>query len=147
MILMAISRSIKETEKFAQEFLENTKSNNLSATIAGLKGDLGSGKTAFTKAVAKHLGVELTVTSPTFVIEKIYKLEGQKYEHLVHIDAYRLEGSGELETLGFKKLLTDLGNLILIEWPENVLEILPENIRTINFKFVDETTREINFDA
>ncbi|MDP2651771.1 MAG: tRNA (adenosine(37)-N6)-threonylcarbamoyltransferase complex ATPase subunit type 1 TsaE, partial [bacterium] len=97
------------------------------ATLVTLSGDLGAGKTAFVKAVAHVLGIEETVTSPTFVLEKIYQLgsETPKFKRLIHIDAYRLEAGSELAQLGFDELMSDAGNLILLEWPGKVAEALP----------------------
>jgi tRNA threonylcarbamoyladenosine biosynthesis protein TsaE len=116
------------------------------ATVIGLYGDLGSGKTAFVKAVAKRFGVLETVTSPTFVLEKIYKLSGQIFSHLIHIDAYRLEEARELKQLGFSEPLKDPGNVIFIEWAERVEELLPKGARRIKFAFIDETTRDIQIE-
>lgn len=97
------------------------------ATLVTLSGKLGAGKTAFTKTVAWALGVEEVVTSPTFVLEKIYQLgnETSKFKRLIHIDAYRLEKGGELSALGFDELMRDAGNLVVLEWPENVADALP----------------------
>src|ERR1039458_8847512 len=71
------------------------------ATIVALSGDLGSGKTTFAEGIARTLGIEESVTSPTFVLEKIYELDGQKWQRLIHIDAYRLKEAHELEALGW----------------------------------------------
>lgn len=96
------------------------------AALVTLSGELGAGKTTFAQAVAKALGIEDMVTSPTFVLEKIYMLpEGQAFKRLVHIDAYRLAGGKELAPLGLGALIKDPGNLILLEWPENVADALP----------------------
>lgn len=97
------------------------------ATLVTISGELGAGKTAFTKAIAHVLGIEETVTSPTFVLEKIYQLgsETPKWKRLVHIDAYRLETGSDLAPLGFDELMQDAGNLILLEWPEKVADALP----------------------
>ena len=145
------SNSISDTSKIAKDFL-NTLEKKETATVVGLRGNLGSGKTTFTKTIAEHFGLKQTVSSPTFVIEKIYKLsprqglrESQNFKHLIHIDAYRLESGEELLTLGWGDILKDAGNIIFIEWPENVLDVLPEDIRYIDFKFINETTREIEF--
>ena len=139
-----ISKSLGETEKIAREFLaENISKNENSATVVGLYGDLGSGKTAFTQAAAKCLGVKEAVTSPTFVIEKIYKLDHQNFDHLIHIDSYRLKSGDELLHLGWEEIAKNPKNLIFIEWPEKVAEILPNDIKKIHFTFVDENTREI----
>jgi tRNA threonylcarbamoyladenosine biosynthesis protein TsaE len=138
------STSTHETQKIAFEFVAELRPHTTEATIVALQGDLGSGKTTFTQFVANTLHFEGAVTSPTFVIEKIYKLNNNQYfNHLIHIDAYRLESAHELETLGWKELTSDPKNLILIEWPEKVAEILPENIKKVHFKFIDETTRDI----
>lgn len=106
--------------------------NMLSATDAGarlvtLSGELGAGKTSFAQGIAKAFGVDEAVTSPTFVLEKIYELpEGKAFKRLVHIDAYRLEGERALAPLGFDELIQDAGNLILLEWPERVADSLPK---------------------
>ena len=95
-----------------------------------------------------ELGIIEPVTSPTFVIEKIYesKSKGFPWTRLIHIDAYRLESARELEVLNFEELVEDPNNLILIEWPENVKEILPKGALTIKCEFVSETEREYGFD-
>ena len=135
---------MKETEKIARDFVEKEfVKNEKGAIIVGLYGDLGSGKTAFTQAVAKCLGVRETVTSPTFVIEKIYKLDHQDFDHLIHIDAYRLKGGDELLHLGWEEIAKNPKNIIFIEWPERIAEILPNDIKKIQLTFVDENTREI----
>ena len=125
-----------------------------------MHGDLGSGKTTFVKSVAKAFGLENTVTSPTFVIEKIYSirtdgrqerptsngtgsLKNHNFENLIHIDAYRLKSGEELKTLGWEEISKNPKNIIFIEWPSNVSEIIPENTQEIHFKFIDENTREI----
>jgi len=117
--------------------------NKDGATVVGLYGDLGSGKTAFTQAAAKCLGVKEAVTSPTFVIEKIYKLDHKNFEHLIHIDAYRLGSGDELLHLGWEEIAKNPKNIIFIEWPERVSEILPEDIKKIYFTFVDASSRKI----
>lgn len=92
------------------------------AFVAGLSGHLGAGKTAFAKLVARELGVEETVTSPTFVIMKIYETgnENTAFKRLIHVDAYRLDRREDLEALRFEEIVSDPGNLVMIEWPENV---------------------------
>ena len=138
-----ISNSLEETQKVANDFVASIVPQEDRATVVGLYGNLGAGKTAFTQCVAKVFGVSETITSPTFVIEKIYELTEQKFTHLIHIDAYRLEKSEELLHLGWKEIISDPNNLILIEWPERVADIMPEHTR-INFKTLDdEDSREI----
>lgn len=141
-----ISKSLEETQKFVKEFIKDRLrclAPKSEALVVAMEGDLGSGKTTFVKAIAKEFGIENTVTSPTFVIEKIYKLENQAYDNLIHIDAYRLESGEELKTLGWDEISKNPKNIIFVEWSSNVKDILPEDKQKINFKFIDENTREI----
>lgn len=141
-----VSDSLEKTSEVALQFLSSLKQGD-KAVIVALFGDLGAGKTAFVKKCAEHLGITDTVISPTFVIEKIYKLPKEKndfWRHLVHIDAYRFENFSEMKHLGFNELASDKHNLIFIEWPERVIEALPEERREIHFTFIDEDTREID---
>ncbi len=148
-----ISHSLKETSDIvAAHFLPLLHGQRDSALVVGLYGDLGSGKTAFTQVVAQILGIREIVTSPTFVIEKIYTIEKEiskeiptGFTHLIHIDAYRLDRSEELISLGWKDITSNPTNLILIEWPERVADIMPANHMRISCTFVDETTRKIVF--
>ena len=140
------SKGIQDTEKFAAQFVGeiSKQKKKMNATIVGLSGELGSGKTAFVKGVARVLGVKNTVTSPTFVLEKIYNLPPRKgFSKLVHIDAYRLENKKELTALNWDEIIEDSGALVLIEWPECVKGALPKDAMRIEFRFVDENTREI----
>jgi tRNA threonylcarbamoyladenosine biosynthesis protein TsaE len=127
-----------------RRFVDGIRPKLDEATVVGLYGDLGAGKTTFTQAVAEALGVKETVVSPTFVIEKIYKLAGQKFRHLIHIDAYRLRGGEELKGIGWDEIVRDPGNVIMIEWADRVEDILPKNIIKISFRYVDENRREIS---
>ncbi len=129
-----ISHSLEETQKIAHDWLgdiSNKYKDTDKAVIVGLSGHLGAGKTAFVKAVAKELGIKETVTSPTFVLMKIYLLEERRipqahrkpqgnWKRLIHIDAYRLERPEDLAVLNFDQIIADKDNLIMIEWPENV---------------------------
>lgn len=130
-----ISNSVEETDVIARKWLEEISkkySSNKKATIIGLSGNLGAGKTAFVKAVARALNIEETVTSPTFVIMKIYEVghpvaeneletvDRKKWKRLVHIDLYRLEKKEELKALNLEAVVNDSSNLVMIEWPENV---------------------------
>ncbi len=139
-----ISKSISDTEKIAKDFIEKISMGVYdTALVVGLYGDLGSGKTTFTQAIAKIFDIKEDITSPTFVIEKIYDINHNDFRKLVHIDAYRLDSAKELSALDLDKTLSDSRNIIFIEWPERVLEVLPKNHAKIFFKFLNEFEREI----
>lgn len=141
----ATTHSLEEFNEEAARFITELLPRPGNATVVTLSGELGAGKTTFVQAVAKALGVAESVTSPTFVLEKIYQLEGREFSHLIHIDAYRLKGAQELEALGWKELLADTGNLIVLEWPERVAETIPEDAIRIRFDIHgDERTISIN---
>ncbi len=130
-----ISTSLSDTNTFAKDLLTKT------SHVIGLYGDLGSGKTALTKAIAKNLGITEEITSPTFVIAKFYTLTDQKWHKLIHIDAYRLHNGGEIAQLGFLEWAKDPNILIVVEWPEHIKEVMPEHTR-VECRFVNETERE-----
>lgn len=135
---------------FASEFVEFLKKSHgvdrTAATVIGLSGELGAGKTTFVQGVARALSIVVPVASPTFVIEKIYALENEPWQRLAHIDAYRLENGEELAHLGFRELAADPGNLIFIEWPERVAEVLPRGTIRGYFDVVaDGKERSVRF--
>jgi tRNA threonylcarbamoyladenosine biosynthesis protein TsaE len=143
---------IEGLRRFAGGFARQLAPSADAATLVTLSGELGAGKTTFVQAVAKALGVEESVTSPTFVIEKIYHLpaqaglQGEKFKRLIHIDAYRLEKSHELEALGFEELLRDPANLILLEWPERVSDLIPKDAMKVRFDIAGDG-RTISIDG
>lgn len=103
------------------------------AAVFALHGDLGAGKTTFVQSFARLLGIDESVTSPTFVIMKKYTITNSRWNNMIHIDAYRLSTASEMEVLG---LVDELGrgeNIIFIEWAEKVVDLLPKE--TINIYF------------
>lgn len=138
------SNSLEQTKTFAQQWLaelikSKQKDNESSgAAVIGLQGHLGAGKTAFTKIIANELGIKEIVTSPTFVIMKIYEPNNGPWKRLIHIDAYRLERMEELQAIEYEKIVSDNQNLILIEWPDNVgLDNFSSNC-LLNFELKDD---------
>lgn len=150
-----ISHNLKDTASIAAQFARTLEPRDASlggqdgvrATVIALRGDLGSGKTTFVKAFAAALGIpEDEVTSPTFVIEKRFDIQGSAFfKQFIHIDAYRLERPEEILRLGWQNTLAEATNLILVEWPQNMGSAMPQNVPTISFTFIDENTREIVF--
>ena len=149
-----VIRSLGEMGIWADFFVENLIKGLDKALIIGLSGELGSGKTAFVQSVAKVFKIKNYITSPTFVIQKRYKINlptGRQvvesgFENLIHIDAYRLESGDELLNLGWGEIVKNPKNIIFIEWPERVNEVLDKDMKMIHFKFIDEKTREVIFD-
>ncbi len=137
-----ITKSLEETQMLATDWVASLDTSGDEALVVGLYGNLGAGKTSISQAVAKALGVEDVVTSPTFIIEKIYDTKHPHFIRLIHIDAYRLDSAAELQVLNFEELVANKHNLILIEWPEKVKEILPPNHVKIYCETVDETSRK-----
>lgn len=109
----------------ARAFAKGLSRRERGATLVTLSGELGAGKTSFVQGIAGALGVPGAVTSPTFVLEKIYPLHNASFSKLIHIDAYRLTSGDELRALGFDELMGEAQNLILLEWPEKVVDLLP----------------------
>ena len=124
------TRSEKDTIELAQNF-ESEKFPNM---IICLDGELGSGKTVFTKGIANALGVKESITSPTFNIIKEYEGELPLY----HMDVYRLDGmtDGYVIEEYFNK-----GGVVVIEWAGTIKDILPKEYLHIKFKVLDENKR------
>jgi len=143
-----ISEDLEQTKAIAKRFLEHivTLPAKDYATVVALSGDLGAGKTAFTQAIAKLVGIQESVASPTFVVQKNYKIKYPPFESLVHIDAYRIEDGSELTVIGFKETLLNKEKIIFIEWPEKIIEHIPKDSLFVYFKHINEHSRKINFD-
>ncbi len=117
---------------FAKDVLAQLPTKDV-ATVVALRGDLGAGKTTFTQALARELGVTATVQSPTYILMRSYRISNNKFTKLVHIDAYRLENPKEFAALKPEQFLSDPKTLVVVEWPEKVAEALPPADVTINF--------------
>ena len=126
-----ITHSENETITLAQN-IESEKFPNM---VICLNGDLGSGKTLFTKGFAHAMGID-DITSPTFTIIKEYQGETMLY----HMDVYRLEDTNE--EIGIEEYY-DRGGVTIIEWADMIKEILPEERLDVQFKITGENTRTI----
>lgn len=129
-----LSHSVEQTEEFAEEFSKSLGGNE----IIAMYGDLGAGKTAFTRGLARGLGVEDDVSSPTFAIVNEYSGDYPLY----HFDMYRIESWNDLDSIGF---FDYIGNgVIVIEWSENIEGALPDDvIRVVISKTENENERLI----
>lgn len=126
------SRSEIDTIELAQN-LESEKFPNM---IICLDGELGSGKTVFTKGFASAMGIDDNITSPTFTIIKEYEGELSLY----HMDVYRLDGI--TDGIGIEDYFSK-GGVVIIEWSSMIKNILPKEYLSIKFKLVDENKRNI----
>ncbi len=148
-----VTKSKFQTQKLAIRLAKkiltaNRPERKRGATIIALSGNLGSGKTTFTQGFMKALGVEHHITSPTFVIMRKYslsilgsrtsssevRLPRIKFQFVYHLDLYRINKVKEILSLGFKKIISDPQNIVLIEWPEVVRKILPKNTIWVKFE-------------
>ena len=133
-------------KEIAKNILERvSKGKKYGATIIALSGDLGAGKTTLTKEIGRILGIKENIVSPTFVIMKIYKTKNENFKKLIHIDAYRLDSYLELLKIGWEKIILEKENLIIIEWPENVLGDGITKHHKIEILHIDSMTRSIKF--
>lgn len=132
-------RITTKSEEETMEIAENIESEKFPNMIICLIGDLGSGKTIFTKGFANSLGIEENITSPTFNIIKEYTgVEAPLY----HMDLYRLDG--DVRNLGLDEYFSKDG-IVIIEWADMIEDYLPEERLDIKFKVVDEDTRILIF--
>ena len=133
-----ITHSPEETEKIGEALAKNLQPG----TILAYRGDLGAGKTAFTRGLARGLGCKETVTSPTYTIVNEY-LGGRL--PLFHFDMYRLASSDDLWDIGWEDYLEREG-VCAVEWSENVADAM-ENAVTVTIEKLGETTRRITIEG
>lgn len=133
-----ISKSAEETIKIAEAIAQNVKN----CGVFVLSGDLGAGKTTFTKGFALGLGINDIITSPTFTIMNEY--QGKNFA-LFHFDMYRLNGVDEAYALGFEEYFdnTNLKGICLVEWAENVAGLISKPYHKITFNKISDNEREI----
>ena len=129
-----ISESREQTEAFAEKYAKTLKSGD----VLLLDGDMGAGKTVFAKGIAKGLGIQEEVTSPTYAYMNDY--DGR----LFHYDCYRIESVEQAENLGLADYF-DMGGICLIEWAQNIAPLLPRTVKRVRINKLGENRREIVF--
>jgi len=141
--LEIVTKEVIETQQVGFFLAEEIIKGGLrrkKAMVIGLEGELGSGKTTFVQGLAKGLGIKEKITSPTFVILKKYEIRNTNF---YHIDCYRLNSAQELLDLGFKEIIIQSENLVVIEWAERVRKILLRDTLWIKFEHFNENKRGI----
>lgn len=129
-----IINSKQEMLAFGKQFAKS------SPKVIELIGDVGAGKTTFTRGLANGLGIKEPITSPSFTISKSYALPTGG--RLIHYDFYRLPDPG-LMLDDLQENLQDPNNIIIIEWGESITDILPENRTKITIKYTNDDSREV----
>lgn len=130
-----IIKTAEELEKIGEQIGQNLKS----PIVVELIGDVGAGKTTLTKGIAKGLGIEDEITSPSFTISKRYKNDNIE---LVHYDFYRLEDPG-LMAEDLEETLNDPNTITVIEWGNSIENLLPPNHPKITIKLNNDDTRKV----
>jgi tRNA threonylcarbamoyladenosine biosynthesis protein TsaE len=157
--MLKITKSLEDFEKISKDFLDKIFKKKLkikdgdTATVVGLFGDLGAGKTTFVQNIAKDLGIKQKINSPTFVLLKRYpfpraSLGKSKWDNVYHIDAYRLEGKDikkELEILGWNEIISNPKNLVFVEWPEILKDFMPSKYNIIFISHTKNNQRKFEF--
>lgn len=126
-----VTASEEETIRFAKEYAKTLRAGD----VVLLHGELGAGKTVFVKGIAQGLGIEEEITSPTYAYMN-------DYGGLYHYDCYRLKSGAQAEALG----LTDYfyaDGICVIEWSENIADVLPERCKEVFIRKIGENEREI----
>ena len=149
-----LSHSPEETKKFAKELttkLLKKPFQRKGALVLGLEGELGTGKTSFAQGFAKGLGVKEKILSPTFLIMRKLQIPKPKFQtnpklaNFYHIDCYRIQNSKELLALGWRKIVTNPQNIVLVEWADKVKTILPKDALGVTFSHAGKTKRTLSF--
>lgn len=132
-----VVHNLKETQTLAKKFSKMF----VGGEIVLLDGDLGAGKTTFTKFVLKNLGVKGDVSSPTFSIMREYKT---KKFNIFHFDMYRLSSAEEAREIGLEDYIfsSDKGSIVFIEWPENIKNMLTGEFINVKISNIDENSRK-----
>lgn len=134
-----ISKSQQETFEFGEQIGRKLKGGE----VITLDGELGAGKTVFTKGLATALGISDEITSPTFTILNVYENSPLS---LYHYDAYRLKSGEEAYASGLTDYLCSRDGVCVIEWAQNVASALPKKIIKIEIKYLNATEREIIYE-
>lgn len=132
--MVKITKSREETIKFAEEYGKTLRGGD----VLLLDGEMGAGKTVFTKGIALALGINAEITSPTYAYLNDY--DGKLY----HYDCYRLLSGEDAEALGLTEYFYGNG-VCVVEWSENIADVLPDNCKRVKIEKIDLNTRKITY--
>ncbi len=140
-----ISSSPRMTRKSGADFAKYLINNPLGdkALVVALIGDLGSGKTTLLRGFARGLGVKEKILSPTFIIFRKLEIKGLYFRFLYHFDCYRIGAPKDLLALGWKEIVKNPQNIIVVEWADRVSKIIPKNAVRVELRRKGECSREI----
>lgn len=117
-------------------------------TVIALVGDLGCGKTVFSRGIARGLGIAEKVTSPTFTVAQEYRIPGEPGHYLYHLDMYRISDENAALAFGIDEFLFQPGCLTLVEWPERIAGLLNRtDCLRLHFEHIDEDRRRLTPDG
>ncbi len=133
-----VTKSPEQTEKLGEDFAKNLKPQD----VVFLIGNLGSGKTTFTKGIARGLGIKNRILSPTFVVVRSHSTSNENIQTLYHLDLYRLKDEGEVLNVNLTDYVNDEKGIVVIEWPEMSQEIVKKNVWKVKFE-INENERSI----
>src|ERR1035437_3238762 len=140
---IVITNSKEETAVIAEHF---AKTLNRGVFLA-FYGDLGAGKTTFIQGLAKGLGIEKRIISPTFIIARTYDLRFKSKETqpktFYHIDLYRTQSKHDLLGVGLDQIIQDENNIVALEWAQKLGEMLPKKRIDVHMEYLGEDQREI----
>jgi tRNA threonylcarbamoyladenosine biosynthesis protein TsaE len=139
------TKSAEETQRLGKQIGHSllTKAGSDLPRIFCLWGELGSGKTTFVRGLAKGLGINSRLLSPTFIIVRRYDVP-KTLKVLYHMDLYRMRGYADIEGLGFADMLADSDALVVIEWPDRLGTLLPQRRIDAHFAALDDGRHSIN---
>ncbi|MGH7203977.1 MAG: tRNA (adenosine(37)-N6)-threonylcarbamoyltransferase complex ATPase subunit type 1 TsaE [Candidatus Levyibacteriota bacterium] len=160
-----VTNNFKETRKLGLQLAKQLKGGE----VLALYGDLGAGKTTFMQGLAQGLGIAKNIISPTFIIMRTYQIfrhsgklkahpesvkenrswtsQDDSLKNLYHLDLYRIETEAEAIDLGLLDLMNDPENIVAIEWPDKIENILPEDSIAIYFEYLSDDKRKIRISS
>ncbi len=131
--------SLNELPEVAEAILNELNGR----TVVAFRGEMGAGKTTLIRSIMALLGSEDTISSPTFAIVNQYSTEAE--DTVYHFDFYRIERIEEAYDFGYEEYFYS-GELCLVEWPEKIEQLLPDNVMTVNITIESETERTFTID-